>query len=41
MGEKTLEKKLPVKDRRWHVAEKHESYGSESELCPPGWLPET
>jgi hypothetical protein len=39
--EKTLEKKLPVADRRWQVAEDHPPYGSESELCPPGWPPET
>ena len=37
--EKTLERKLPVSDRRWHVAEDHEPYGSENELCPPGWPP--
>jgi hypothetical protein len=39
--EKTLERKLPASDRRWHVAEDHVPYGSESELCPPGWPPET
>ncbi len=35
--EKTLERKLPAGDRRWHVAEAHEPYGSEDERCPPGW----
>ncbi|MFW6413769.1 MAG: hypothetical protein ACOCZS_00585, partial [Verrucomicrobiota bacterium] len=35
--EKTLERKLPVSDRRWQVAESQEPYGSENELCPPGW----
>jgi four helix bundle protein len=39
--ERTLEKKIPPSDRRWHVAEDRGSYGSESELCPPGWPPET
>ena len=36
--EKALERKLPASDRRWHVAEDHIPYGSESE---PGWPPET
>ena len=35
--EKTLERKLPDTDRRWHVAENHEPYGSENLLCPSGW----
>lgn len=35
--ERTLERKLPAGDRRWHVAEAHLQYGSECELCPPGW----
>ena len=41
--EKTLERKLPASDRRWHVAEGHVPYGSDSELCPRGWpqAPET
>ena len=40
--EKTLEKKLPPGDRRWHVAEGHAPYGSETDVCPPGWpTPET
>ncbi len=38
--EKTLERKLPVSDRRWHVAEPCEPYASVSERCPPGWPPE-
>ena len=37
--EKTLERKLPASDRRWHVTEPHEPYASENELCPPGWPP--
>ena len=40
-SEKTLEKKLPVSDRRWHVAEERVPYDSESESCPPGWPSET
>jgi len=39
--ERTLERNLPVSDRRWDVAEDHIPYGSEGELCPPGWPPET
>ena len=39
--EKTLERKLPVSDRRWHVTEAREPYGDEDELSPPGWPPET
>ena len=41
--ERTLEQKLPASDRRWHVAEDHAPYGTENELCPPGWplTPET
>jgi len=35
--ERTLEQKLPAGDRRWHVAEDHVPYGTENELCPPGW----
>jgi len=35
--ERTLEKKLPSKDRRWQVAEDHETYGSDTEPCPSGW----
>ena len=38
--EKTLENKIPVSDRRWHVEEDHVAYGSEHALCPSGW-PET
>ncbi len=39
--EKTLERKLPVSARRWHVTEAREPYGDEDELSPPGWPPET
>lgn len=42
--EKTLEKKLPPKDRRWHTAEDTIPYGNESELSSDGWpesIPET
>ena len=40
--EKTLEKKLPEKDRRWHVGEANISYGSEEEIDQLGWpTPET
>ncbi len=35
--EKTLERKLPERDRRWHVAEESALYGSKDELCPSGW----
>jgi four helix bundle protein len=35
--EKTLERKLPPTDRRWQIAEERETYGDESEYCPPGW----
>ena len=36
MADKTLDRKLPVSDRRWHVAEDHVPYDSENELSPPG-----
>ena len=40
--EKTLEKKLPPRDRRWHVSEDLAVYASDMELCPPGWpIPDT
>ena len=41
--EKTLERKLPERDRRWRVEEERTAYAAESELCPPGWplYPET
>jgi len=32
--EKTLERKLPAKDRRWNVTEAGEAYVSETELSP-------
>jgi four helix bundle protein len=35
--ERTLEKKLPQKDRRWNVAEECATYGTASERCPSGW----
>jgi four helix bundle protein len=35
--EKTLERKLPEADRRWHVAESHVSYDPSSDACSPGW----
>jgi hypothetical protein len=35
--EKTLEKKLPPRDRRWHVEEPEVSYAADTEQCPPGW----
>jgi len=38
--ERTLEKKLPPGDRRWHVSEDQPQYGQNPELCTPGW-PET
>ena len=39
--ERALEKKLPPSDRRWHVAEDQIPYGSDAELCLPGWPTET
>ncbi len=35
--EKTLERKLPERDRRWQVAEESALYGSNDELCPSCW----
>ena len=35
--EKTLERKLPVSDRRWQVGEEEPAYGPSSELASPGW----
>jgi four helix bundle protein len=35
--EKALERKLPTGDRRWQIAEDHVAYGTEPEVCPPGW----
>jgi len=35
--EKTLERKLPAKDRRWNVAEDIVPYGADNELTPPGY----
>ena len=34
--EKALEKKLPVKERRWEVAEAHTEYGNNEGTSPPG-----
>ena len=38
--EKTLERKLPVSDRRWEVSETAESYAV-SPHCPSGWPAQT
>lgn len=35
--EKTLERKIPVSDRRWQVAEETPPYGSTDERIPSGW----
>jgi len=35
--EKTLEKKLPVKERRWEIAEACAEYGNNEDPCIPGW----
>ena len=35
--EKTLERKLPERDRRWQVAEESALYGSNDELCRSCW----
>lgn len=35
--EKTLEKKLPVKERRWEIAEASAEYGNNEDPCTPGW----
>ena len=35
--EKTLERKLPVPERRWQVAEETSKYGQPCELDPSGW----
>jgi len=35
--EKTLERKLPERDRRWQVAEESVLYDSKEEPCPSGW----
>ena len=37
--EKSIEKHLPEKDRRWEVAEATAEYGDPLELVPPGWPP--
>ena len=35
--EKTLERKLPMKERRWQVSEKLNTYKTESESGFRGW----
>jgi four helix bundle protein len=35
--EKTLERKIPERERRWEVTEKSALYGSNYELYPQGW----
>ena len=35
--EKTLERKVPERDRRWQVAEESAVYGLINEQCPKGW----
>jgi len=37
--EKTLERKLPERERRWIVEESSNSYGSSTELTDAGWPP--
>lgn len=39
--ERTLEKKLPASDRRWHVAEDPVAYAASSEPCPVSLPSET
>ena len=36
--EKTLERKVPEKDRRWQIAEDSSGYSADNELLPTGWL---
>jgi four helix bundle protein len=35
--EKTLERKIPVKQRRWQISEEVADYGEIDNGCPPGW----
>jgi four helix bundle protein len=35
--EKTLERKIPERERRWHVAEESAVYGANDRDCPQGW----
>ena len=35
--EKTLERKLPERDRRWQVGEESAQYSAGEEMSPPGW----
>jgi four helix bundle protein len=37
--EKSIERHLPEKDRRWLVMESPSDYGQSPELLPPGWPP--
>ena len=37
--EKTLERKLPERERRWIVEESPNSYGNSTELTDAGWPP--
>jgi len=35
--EKTLERKVPKRERRWQVAEESAVYSVDHEHCPQGW----
>ncbi len=35
--EKTLERKVPTRERRWQVAKESAAYGVNYELCLQGW----
>jgi len=35
--EKTLERKVPERERRWQIAEESAVYGVNDEPLPPGW----
>jgi len=37
--EKTLERKIPERERRWKLAEETEVYGVNDESFPQGWMP--
>ena len=39
--EKTLERKIPKRERRWQVVEKPTSFGSNDEILPHGWPQDT
>jgi len=36
--EKTVERKVPERERRWQVAEESAEYGVNDEPLPQGWL---